>query len=182
MSEVGTMVLMPDTVFVSAAELAEIIGADLESVNNWIRRGIINRTPIGQRPLRNWLFSKEEVYKTALKNGLVKLGIPPSPASDAVNTLWKNWDRREPAGKHKLYAVMLPINGKLTVALCIQKKSGGPLYKYKFGASRGAKSMVEMDLPQQAFAVLPISAVLDNANSRLSELLLGATRGRFSRD
>ena len=64
MPEVGTMVLMPDTVFVSAAELAGIIGADLESVNNWIRRGIINRTPIGQRPLRNWLFSKEEVYKT----------------------------------------------------------------------------------------------------------------------
>ena len=41
--------------------------------------------------------------------------------------------------------------------------------------------MVEMDLPQQAFAVLPISAVLDSANSRLSELLLGTTRGRFSR-
>ena len=181
MPEVGTMVLMPDTVFVSAAELAEIIGADLESINNWIRRGIINRTPIGQRPLRNRLFSKEEVYKTALKNGLVKLGIPPSPASDAVNTLWKNWDRREPGGKHKLYAVMLPINGKLTVALCIQKKSGGPLYKYKFGASKGSKSMVEMDLPQQAFAVIPISDLLYSTSSTLSELLLGTTRGRLSR-
>ena len=69
----------------------------------------------------------------------------------------------------------------MVVALCTQKKSGGPLYKYKLGASRDSKSMVEMDLPQQAFAVLPISAVLDNANSRLSELLLGTTSGRFSR-
>ena len=181
MSKVGAAVLMPDAVFVNAAELAEIIGNDLETVNNWIRRGIINRTPIGQRPLRNRLFSKEEVYKAALKNELVKLGIPPSPASDVVNTLWKDWDGREPAGKHNLYAVVLQRNGKLVVALCTQKKSGGPLYKYKLGPSRGAKSMVEMDLPQQAFAVLPISAVLDNANSRLSELLLGTTRGRFSR-
>jgi phage terminase Nu1 subunit (DNA packaging protein) len=59
MSKVGAAVLMPDAVFVNAAELAEIIGNDLETVNNWIRRGIINRTPIGQRSLRNRLFSKE---------------------------------------------------------------------------------------------------------------------------
>ena len=181
MSEVGTMVLMPDTVFVSAAELAEIIGADLETVNNWIRRGIINRTPIGQRPLRNRLFSKEEVYKTALKNELVKLGIPPSPASDAVNTLWKDWDRKEPAGKHKLYAVVLPNNGKLTVP-CARKRNLEDRYTNTNLVLRGGrKSMGEMDLPQQAFAVIPISAVLDSANSRLSELLLGTTRGRFSR-
>jgi hypothetical protein len=181
MAEVRTAALMPDTVFVSAAELAEIIGTDLETVNNWIRRGIINRTPIGQRPLRNRLFSKDEVYKAALKNELVKLGIAPSPASDVVNTLWKDHDGKGPPEKHNLYAVVLPKNGKLAVALCTRKKSGGPLYKYKLGASRDSKSMVEMDLPQQAFAVLPISAVLDNANSRLSELLLGTTSGRFSR-
>jgi hypothetical protein len=59
MYKVGAAVLMPDAVFVNAAELAEIIGNDLETVNNWIRRGIINRTPIGQRSLRNRLFSKE---------------------------------------------------------------------------------------------------------------------------
>ena len=181
MSKVRTTVLMPDTVFVSAAELAEIIGNDLETVNDWIRRGIISRTPSGQRPLRNRPFSKEEVYKAVLKNELVKLGIPPSPASDAVNTLWKDWDGKEPSGKDNLYAVVMPKNGKLTSALCTQKKSGGPLYKYKPGSSRGTKSMREMDLPQQAFAVIPISAVLDSANSRLSELLLGTTRGHFSR-
>ena len=131
MAEVGTMVLMPDTVFVSAAELAEIIGADLETVNNWIRRGIITRTPIGRPRLRNRLFSKEEVYKTALKQELVRLGISPSSASEVVNAFWKDWDKRDPPGNRKLYAVILPSNGKLTVALCTQQKSGGSLYKYK---------------------------------------------------
>jgi hypothetical protein len=181
MSE-GKNALMPETVFFSAAELAEIIGTDFESVNNWIRRGIINRTPIGQRPLRNRLFSKEEVCKAALKSELVNLGIPPSLASDAVNTIWKDWAGKQPPEKHNLYAVVLPRNGKLTVALCMQKRSGGPLYRYKFGAPTGSKSLVELELPEQAFAVLPMSAVLDRTNSRLSELLLGTTRGRFSRD
>jgi phage terminase Nu1 subunit (DNA packaging protein) len=38
--------LAPDsTVLVSASELAEIIGADFETVNNWVRRGIISRAP-----------------------------------------------------------------------------------------------------------------------------------------
>jgi hypothetical protein len=33
--------------------------------------------------------------KTALKNELVKLGIPPSQASNAINTLWKEWGKQE---------------------------------------------------------------------------------------
>jgi hypothetical protein len=181
MAEVGKNLLMPETVFFSSAELAEIIGIDFESVNNWIRRGIINRTPIGQRPLRNRLFSKEEVYKAALKGELVNLGIPPSPASDAVNSLWNDWDGTEPPDKQNLYAVVTPKNGKFAVAFCTQTKSGGPLYKYKASASKGSKSLVEMDFPEQAFAVLPLSAVLEKTNSRLSELLLGTTSGRFSR-
>ena len=117
-----------------------------------------------------------------MKSELVNLGIPPSPASDAVNTLWKDWDGKQPPEKHNVYAVVLPRNRKLTVVLCIQKKSGGPLYRYKLGAPKGSKSLVELALPEQAFAVLPMSAVLDRINSRLSELLLGTTRGRFSRD
>jgi hypothetical protein len=174
-------VLVPDAVVVSAGELTEVIGTDLQTVNNWIRRGIISRTLIGGRQVKNRLFAKQEVYKAALKNELVKLGIPPSSASDAVDTLWKDWDKKELTQKQNLYAVVLPSGGKLTVCLCTQKKSGGPLYEYKSGDTRGAKSMVEMDLPQQAFAVIPISDVLGHVNSRLSKLLLGTTKARFSR-
>jgi phage terminase Nu1 subunit (DNA packaging protein) len=80
--------LAPDsTVLVSASELAEIIGADFETVNNWVRRGIISRAPIGGRQLRARLFSTEEVYKAALTNELVRLGIQPSSASEAANSI-----------------------------------------------------------------------------------------------
>jgi hypothetical protein len=164
----GIMKFLRETsVLVSASELGQVLGTDLETVNNWIRRGIISRAQIGGRKLRNRLFSTEEVYKTALKNELVKLGIPPSPASEAVNALWKEWDRKKdvPEGRN-IYAVVLPSNDKWTVALCSQKISGGLLHK--FGKS---KSIEEMDLPKQAFAVIPISEVFGRASKKLSELL-----------
>jgi hypothetical protein len=149
----------------------EAIGLDLETIKNWIRRGIISRAPIGGRQLRNRLFSSEEVYKTALKNELVKLGIPPSRASEAVNALWKEWDRKDAPEGRKIYAVVLPSNDKWTVTLCSQKISGGPLHKF-----RKSKSTEEMDLPKQAFAVIPISDVFNRVESRLSELLGETTR------
>jgi hypothetical protein len=132
----GTMKLLRDSaILVSAAELGEVIGADLETINNWIRREIITRALIGGRQLRNRLFSTDEVYKAALKNELVKLGIPPSPANEAVNALWKQWDKKNAPEGWNVYAVALPSNDKWIVALCSQKISGGPLYK--LGKSRG---------------------------------------------
>jgi hypothetical protein len=151
---------------VSSAELAEIIGADILTVNNWIRRRIIKRTPIGGRQLRNRLFSVDEVYKTALKNELVQLGIPPSQASEAVNTLWNAWGKKEAPEGWKVYAMVWPSNDKWMVALCSQKISGGPLYKFE-----KSKSTEEMELPKQTFAVIPISDVFERVSSKLSELL-----------
>jgi hypothetical protein len=159
-------ILRDNAILISAAELGEVIGADLETIKNWIRREIITRAPIGGRQLRNRLFSTEEVYKAALKNDLVKLGIPPSPASDAVNTLWKDWGKKDIPDGWKVYAVLVPSNDKWIVAFCSQKLSGGALYK--FGKS---KSTEEMELPRQAFAVIPISHVFDRISGKLSELL-----------
>jgi hypothetical protein len=159
-------ILRDPVVLVSAAELGQIVGIDIETVKNWLRHGIITRAPIGGRQLRNRLFSAEEVYKTALKNELVKLGIPPSPASDAVNALWKEWGKKDIPEGRKVYAVLWPSNDKWGVVLCSQKLSGGPLYK--FGRS---KSIEEMDFPKQAFAVIPISDVFERVSSKLSELL-----------
>jgi hypothetical protein len=151
---------------VSSAELAEIIGADLLTVNNWIRRGIIARSSLGGRQLRNRLFSTDEVYKTAMKSELVQLGIPPSQASEAVNTLWKEWGKKDTPEGWNVYGVLWPSNNKWTVALCSQKISGGPLYK--FGKSTPTD---EMELPTHAFAVIPMSDVLERVSSKLSELL-----------
>ena len=151
---------------VNSAELAEIIGTDLLTVNNWIGRGIISRTPLGGRQLRNRLFSADEVYKTALKNELVQLGIPPSQASEAVNALWKEWGKKEAPEEWKVYAMVWPSNDKWIVALCSQKISGGPLYK--FGKSKSAE---EMELPKQTCAMIPIADVFERVSSKLSELL-----------
>jgi hypothetical protein len=151
---------------VNSAELAEIIGTDLQTVNNWIGRGIISRTPLGGRQLRNRLFSADEVYKTALKNELVQLGIRPSQASEAVNILWKDWGKKDVPEGWKVYALLWPSNDKSVVALCSQKLSGGPLYK--FGKSKSAE---EMELPNQTCALIPISDVFDRVSSKLSELL-----------
>jgi hypothetical protein len=114
----------------------------------------------------------EEVYKTALTNELVKLRIPPSPASEGVNALWREWDKATLPG-WKLYAVVTPSDEGWEVALCLQKISGGRLSKL----GRGAKPIGEMDLPNQAFAMIPVSEVLDRVIKKVSELL-GETNGR----
>jgi hypothetical protein len=164
------MELLRDTsVLVSAAELGQIVGIDNETVNNWLRHGIITRAPIGGRQLRNRLFSTDEVYKTSLTNELVKLGIPPSQASEAANTLWKEWGKKEPPEGWNIYALVLPSKDKWVATLCSQKISGGPLYKLE--KSMGRKSTEEMELPKQAFAVVPISEVSDRVTKTLSEVL-----------
>jgi hypothetical protein len=151
---------------VSAAELAKVIGADVETINNWLRRGIITRARIGGRHLRSRLFSTEEVYKAALTNELVKLGLAPSSASGAVNELWEKWDKREVEGR-KIYAVLVPSDEEWTALLCWQKPSGGPLCKF----GRRTQSIQEMELPKQAFAMIPISDVFDRITTKLSEWL-----------
>jgi hypothetical protein len=96
----------------------------------------------------------------------VKLGIPPSQASEAVNALWKEWGKKDTPEGWNVYGVLWPSNNKWTVALCSQKLSGGPLYK--FGKS---KSTEEMELPKQTCALIPISEVFDRVTNKLSGLL-----------
>jgi hypothetical protein len=161
----ATMNLLHDSrLRVTAAELAEIIGTDSINIANWIRRDIVNRTP-GRQP-RSRLFSTEEVYKAALKHELVELGMPPSLASEAVNTLWEQWSKKEIPQGRKLYALVLPSKGKWNVMLCWQKIWGGPLHK--IGRSAG-----EIELPKRAFAVIPISDVFAGVGNKIAELVGG---------
>jgi hypothetical protein len=169
----GAMKLLRDSsVLVSAAELAEIVGIDLQTVNNWLRRNIISRAPIGGRQLRHRLFSTEQVCKAALTHDLVKLGISPSSASDAVNEVWKAWDKKELPDGRKMYALMLSTDAKWTAFLCWQKISGGPLYRLGKASTSKAE---EIGLPKQAFAMLPISEVVTSVTKKLEELLNGTT-------
>ena len=169
-------ILLDTNVLVSAAELGEAVGADPESVNNWIRRDIISRAPIGGRQLaRHRLFSTEEVYKAALTNELVKLRIPPSPASNAVNELWKEWDKDGFLDGKSIYAVILPSGAGWTVSVCWQNLSGGPLYRK---GKRLSSNVEEMELPKRAFAVIPMSDVFADVTNKLQKFLSDTKKSR----
>jgi hypothetical protein len=155
----------PSDTLVSSAELAQVAGIDLDTVNNSLKRGIISRSPIGGRQMKNRLFQMETVYKAAFIADLVKLGIPPSTAADAVNELWKQWAGKQPSDGRRLYGVLMPSDAKWTVLMAWQGPSGGPLYK--LGKSG------EIDLPKQAFSVLPISDVFERVNKAVAILLGG---------
>src|SRR6516165_1441680 len=152
---------------ITAPELAKIIGTDMETINNWIRRGVISRVAIGGRQLRARLFSTEEVYKAALTNELVRLGIQPSPASEAANAVLKEWRGMEPPKGWNVYAVVLPSKGKWTAALWSRKVLGGSLYQ-GIGLARA-----QVDLPKRAFAVIPISDVFELVSRKMAALLGG---------
>jgi hypothetical protein len=99
------------------------------------------------------------------------LGIPPSQASEAVNAVWKEWDKNERPDGWNIYAVVMPIGEKWIAVLCSQNYSRGPLYKYKSGKSTGTKSPVEFELPKQPFVMIPISDILERISRKLSELV-----------
>ena len=161
------MKLKPDAL-VSATELGDLTGADADTIKNWIRRGIIQRASIGGRNLRTRLFTPEEVYKTAFKSELVRLGLPPSAASDAVEELWNGWDQKADAEKKRLYAVLFPTGSRWTVELCWQDVSGGPFFKV-------GKSSPFL-FPDRAFAMIPISELMARVTERLAELLAKASK------
>jgi hypothetical protein len=152
----------------NSAELAEVIGADLETIKNWVRRGVISRTPLGGRQMPNRLFTAEEVYKTAVKYELVKLGLPPSSAANAVNSIWKQCKTHDLLGTKQVCAVLFPADDKWTTLLCWQTERGGTLYNF----TRPAAPRVEkVPLPDRAFAVIPITATLRRIGKRLVSLL-----------
>jgi hypothetical protein len=153
-----------DSVVVTAVELGEVVGIDLETVNNWLRRGIIRRASVGGRQLRNRLFSTDEVYKAALTNELVQLGIAPSPSSDAVKELWKEWEQAKLPNGGNVYAMLF---SNKSVALCWQKRSGGSLCRLSKSL---AAEPIEFDPPREAFAVIPISNVVADLTKRLAQL------------
>ena len=154
---------------ITAPELAKLIGTDMETINNWIRRGVISRVPIGGRQLKARLFSTDEVYKAALTSELVRLGIQPSPAMEASNSIWNAWEKKNAPEGQKIYALVIPDKDGWVVELCWRKASAGPLYRWGRTGSKSA----EMELPGHAFAVIPISDIFEYVSRKMSALLGG---------
>ena len=151
---------------ITAPELAKLIGTDMETINNWIHRGVISRVPIGGRQLKARLFSTDEVYKAALTSELVRLGIQPSPASEAANVVWKEWEKKDVTEGQKVYAVVVPTEDKWMAVLRSQETSVRRLYKV-------GRQSIEVELPKHAFAVIPISDIFEYVSRKMSALLGG---------
>jgi hypothetical protein len=90
----------------SATEVAETIGTDLETINEWLEVGAIDRAVFG-----GGRFSKYELQRAALTFEMVKLGLAPSRARDVV---WEmEYDLQQIWGAtvsnhYKAYAILIP--------------------------------------------------------------------------
>jgi len=105
-----TEVSRQSTNLFSATEVAEALGADLETIDRWLEVGAIDRAVFG-----GGRFSKYELQRAALTFELVKLGLSPCTARDVV---WEmEYDlQRVWAGtisnQYRAYAVIIPNKQK----------------------------------------------------------------------
>ena len=97
----------------SAEKVAETIGADLETVNEWLEVGAIDRAIFG-----GGQFSKYELHRAALVFELVKFGLPPSCAKDVIREmeydLQQIWSRIP--SSFKAYLILIPTRRKWLVS------------------------------------------------------------------
>jgi hypothetical protein len=74
----------------SATEIAETIGADLETINAWLESGAIDRAVFGGGRI-----SKYELQRAALTFALVKFGLSPLSARDRRHCPNRSWYLQE---------------------------------------------------------------------------------------
>ena len=125
----------------SATEVAETIGADLETINAWLEVGAIDRTIFG-----GGQFSKFELRRAALIFELVKLGLSPCSARDVVwemeYDLQQIWTEAI-SNQYKAYAIVIPNKQKKWLVIWYWKVS-----------------TEEINPSPQSHIILPISDIL----------------------
>ncbi len=99
----------------SAEEVAETIGADLKTVNEWLEVGAIDRAIFG-----GGQFSKYELHRAVLVFELVKFGLSPSCAKDVIREM--EYDLQQVWGRmpshFKAYAIIIPTSREWLVSWC----------------------------------------------------------------
>jgi hypothetical protein len=102
----------------SAEQVAKAIGTDLETVNEWLEVGAVDRATFGGGQI-----SRYELHRTALVFELVKFGFSPSCARDIIREMEYElqlvWTRMP--GDFKAYAVIIPAGSKWLVSWCWKK-------------------------------------------------------------
>jgi hypothetical protein len=134
----------------SLTEVAARIGADLETVTDWVQIGAIDRAVFG-----GGRFSKNELLRAALVFELVKFGLSPSCARDIVREmeydLQQIW---EGIARHfKAYAILIPTNRKWLISWCWMRPA------------------VELDLfPEEDQIILPVSDILGRVTDETKQV------------
>jgi hypothetical protein len=104
----------------SAEQVARTIGANLETVKEWLDVGAIDRAVFG-----GGHFSKYELHRAALVFELVKFGISPSSAKEIIREveydLQQVWERIP--SHFKAYAIVIPTSRRWLVSWCWKKSS-----------------------------------------------------------
>jgi hypothetical protein len=104
----------------SAEQVAKAIGTDLETVNEWLDVGAVDRAVFG-----GGRFSRYELHRAALIFELVKFGFSPSCAGDIVREMEYDlqlvWTRIP--SDFKAYAIIIPAGRKWLVSWCWKKSS-----------------------------------------------------------
>ena len=104
----------------SAEQVAKTIGADLDTINDWLEVGAIDRAVFG-----GGQFSRYELDRAALVFELVKFGLSPSCAREIVREmeydLQQVWTRIP--SYFKAYALVIPTRRKWLVCWCWKKSS-----------------------------------------------------------
>ena len=101
-------------------QVAKTIGADLDTINDWLEVGAIGRAVFG-----GGQFSRYELDRAALVFELVKFGLSPSCAREIVREmeydLQQVWTRIP--SYFKAYALVTPTRRKWLVSWCWMKSS-----------------------------------------------------------
>ena len=124
----------------SAEQVAKAIGTDLETINEWLDVGAVDRAVFG-----GGRFSRYELHRVALVFELVRFGFSPSCARDIVREMEYDlqlvWTRIP--NDFKAYAILIPAGGKWLVSWCWKRSS----------------DQIDL-LPMKGHIVLPVSDTL----------------------
>ena len=137
----STEVSRQSTNLFSATEVAETIGADLETINAWLEVGAIDRAVFG-----GGRFSKYELQRAALTFELVKFGLSPRCARDVV---WEmEYDLQQIwagtiSNRYKAYAIVIPNKQKKWLVIWCWKLTSE-----------------EIELSSQSHIIFPVSDIL----------------------
>jgi hypothetical protein len=150
----------------SQAELCEAAGIDHETANNWIKRGLLERTAVGGRKMRGRrLFSMLEIYKAYLMNEMINyLRIPPSHCAEIANRAIA-----ESAKAEKLVRIDDDHEPTFAIAL-VARQRGKWVTDLRFG-NKALSSSKEAQQFGNPLAILPISEAFTAIHRQCAKFL-----------